>query len=74
MFAGSIVHWPVFPDTIQGLHNLKRHFKLVILSNVDHEPFHQVLAGTLAGAEFDAVYTSEDIRGHISLICGTLNI
>lgn len=39
-FAGSIAHWPVFPDTIDTLARLKKRYKLAVLLNVDNASFH----------------------------------
>jgi FMN phosphatase YigB (HAD superfamily) len=38
-FGDSVPHWPAFPDTADSLRELKRHFKLVILSNVNRDGF-----------------------------------
>ncbi len=38
-FGASIPDWPEFPDSPAALAVLKRHFKLVILSNVDRASF-----------------------------------
>jgi len=35
----SIRQWPAFPDSAGALQYLKKHYKLVILSNVDNESF-----------------------------------
>ena len=43
-FGGSIADWKPFPDTIDALHRLKKHFALIVLSNVDDRSF----AGTHA--------------------------
>ncbi|KAF8137209.1 HAD-like protein [Boletus edulis] len=43
-FGRSIPDWKPFPDTIDALHRLKKHFALVVLSNVDDQSF----AGTHA--------------------------
>lgn len=68
-FGKSIPKWPVFPDTIPALAALSKHFKLAVLSNVDHESF----AATRAILErsnpehqfqFDAVYTAQDIGSY----------
>jgi 2-haloacid dehalogenase len=61
-FARSVPQWPAFPDTVAALAYLKRHYKLVILSNVDRESF----AGSNArlGVSFDAVCTAEDIGSY----------
>lgn len=60
-FGASVGRWPIFSDTIDALKQLKKHYKLVILSNVDKQSFAQVLKGALAGIEFDAVYVAEEI-------------
>ncbi len=60
---GKVVRlWPPFPDTIEALRHLKRHFRLFILSNVDNETF----AGTqrLLQVQFDGVMTAEDIGAY----------
>ncbi len=61
-FGASIADWPAFPDTVEALRYLKRHFRLVILSNVDRASFH----GTNArlGVDFDAIYTAQDIGSY----------
>src|ERR1700693_1637370 len=38
-FGTSVPRWPAFADTPAALQYLKRHYKLVILSNVDRESF-----------------------------------
>ncbi|KAF9010026.1 HAD-like domain-containing protein [Cyathus striatus] len=38
-FGNSIKDWMVFPDSHEALHRLAKHFKLTVLSNVDHESF-----------------------------------
>ncbi|KAF5670097.1 haloacid type ii [Fusarium heterosporum] len=62
--VGSIPStWVPFSDTIPGLEILKKHYKLVILTNMDNvnasatmKRFHPV--------EFDRVYTAEDIGSY----------
>ncbi|EOD48381.1 Haloacid dehalogenase-like hydrolase [Neofusicoccum parvum] len=63
-FGASVGEWPVFPDTVEALRRLQKHFKLVILSNVDWDSFRKTLAGPLAGVDFDAVYVAEDIGSY----------
>ena len=62
--GASVGQWPAFPDTVAALNRLKRHYKLVILSNVDKESFSHVLCGRLANVEFDAVYVAEQIGSY----------
>lgn len=61
-FGASIPDWPAFPDSPAALAYLKRHYKLVILSNVDRVSF----AGSnrRLGVEFDAIYTAQDIGSY----------
>ena len=63
-FGASVSKWPIFPDTIEALKQLKKRYKLVILSNVDKKSFAQVLRSALAGVEFDAVYVAEEIGSY----------
>ncbi len=61
-FGASVPEWPAFPDTADALRVLKRHFRLVILSNVHRDG----IAGSnrKLGVEFDAIYTAEDIGSY----------
>ena len=61
-FGASVPHWPAFPDTADALRSLKRHYALVILSNVHRDG----IAGSnrKLGVEFDAIYTAEDIGSY----------
>lgn len=63
-FSRAIGSWCAFDDTVAALLRLKKHFKLVILSNVDRESFSHTLAGPLKDVEFDAVYTAQDIGSY----------
>jgi putative hydrolase of the HAD superfamily len=57
-YGRSVKDWPPFSDTVAALQHLKRHFKLVILSNVDNESF--AASNDKLQVAFDAVYTAED--------------
>ena len=61
-FGSSVPRWPAFADTPAALQYLKRHYKLVILSNVDRESF----AGSnlKLGVAFDAICTAQDIGSY----------
>lgn len=61
-YGNSIKDWKPFPDTVEALTYLKKHFKLVILSNVDNQSFSE--SNKKLGVEFDAIYTAEDIGGY----------
>ena len=63
-FGSSIGKWAAFPDTIAAMQILKKHYKLIVLSNVDKTSFSQTLSGPLSGVEFDAIYTAEDIGSY----------
>ncbi len=61
-FGASIPHWPAFADSADALRILKKHFKLVILSNVHREGF--AASAKKLGVEFDAIYTAEDVGSY----------
>ena len=61
-FGASVPHWPAFPDTADALRVLKRHYRLVILSNVHRDGI--AASNRKLGVEFDAVYTAEDIGSY----------
>ncbi|KAK0734795.1 HAD-like domain-containing protein [Lasiosphaeria miniovina] len=56
--------WPAFSDTVDGLRRLARHYRLIILSNVNEANIRGTVAGALGGARFDAVYTAEAIGSY----------
>jgi 2-haloacid dehalogenase len=61
-FGNSVPQWPAFADSAEALRYLQRHYRLVILSNVDRASF----AGSQRklGVRFDAVYTAEEIGSY----------
>ncbi len=61
-FGASIADWPAFPDTVEALQYLRRHFRLVILSNVDRASFQGT--NNRLGVTFDAVYTAQEIGSY----------
>lgn len=61
-FGASVPDWPAFPDSAAALGYLKRHFKLVILSNVHRQGF--AASNRKLGVTFDAIYTAEDIGSY----------
>jgi 2-haloalkanoic acid dehalogenase type II len=63
-FGSQIGSWPAFPDTVPALKALKKHYKLVILSNIDNDSIARTIAGPLAGVEFDAVFTAQNIGSY----------
>ncbi|HHI82949.1 MAG TPA: haloacid dehalogenase type II [Rhizobiales bacterium] len=62
VFGASVPFWPAFGDTADALRVLKKHFRLVILSNVNRAGFS--VSARKLGVEFDAVYTAEDIGSY----------
>ena len=61
-FAASVPAWPAFDDSPAALGELKRHYRLVILSNVDRASFRG--SAERLGVDFDAVYTAEDVGSY----------
>ncbi|MEQ9259760.1 MAG: haloacid dehalogenase type II [Roseovarius sp.] len=61
-YGRSIRHWPAFDDSRAALAYLKRHYKLVVLTNTDNLSFSG--ANTRLGVAFDGVYTAEDIGSY----------
>ena len=61
-FGASVPLWPAFPDSADALRILRKHYKLVILSNVHRDGF--AASKRKLGVEFDAVYTAEDIGSY----------
>ena len=61
-FGDSVPDWPAFPDSAEALQYLKRHFRLVILSNVHRAGF--AASNEKLEVEFDAIYTAEDIGSY----------
>jgi 2-haloacid dehalogenase len=61
-FGASVGDWPAFADTASSLAYLRRHYRLVILSNVDRDSFRA--SAMRLGVDFDAVFTAEDIGSY----------
>ena len=61
-YGRSVENWPAFVDSAGALQYLKRHYKLVILSNVDNASF--AASNSKLQVAFDAVYTAEDIGSY----------
>ncbi len=49
-FGKSVQNWSVFPDSSTALHELAKDYKLVVLSNVDHDSFRHTHAKLSTGA------------------------
>ncbi|KAJ9635493.1 hypothetical protein H2199_008496 [Coniosporium tulheliwenetii] len=63
-FGQSIGEWPAFPDTVDALRRLSKHYKLVVLSNVDRKSFAATNAGPLQGFKFDLVISAQDVGSY----------
>lgn len=61
-FGSSVGEWPAFADTPDALRRLERHYRLVILSNVDRASFARTLPKL--GVSFEAIYTAEDVGSY----------
>ena len=61
-FGASIPDWPEFPDSAEALQYLKRHYMLVILSNVDRLSFRS--SNERLKVRFDSIYTAQDIESY----------
>ena len=61
-FGQSVAYWPAFPDSVAALAELKRHFKLIILSNVDRASFAR--SNVKLGVKFDLIVTAEDVGSY----------
>ena len=61
-YGRSVKAWPAFSDSAAALQYLKRHYRLVILSNVDNESFSG--SNEQLQVDFDAIYTAEDIGSY----------
>ena len=57
-FGQSVKDWPAFPDSAEALAYLKKHYKLVVLSNIDRNSFAH--SNKKLGVTFDAVVTAQD--------------
>ncbi len=61
-YGKSVQNWLPFEDSPAALQYLKKHYKMVILSNVDNESFTHSNAKLLV--EFDAIITAEDVGSY----------
>jgi 2-haloalkanoic acid dehalogenase type II len=61
-FGQSVGRWPAFADSASSLQYLKRHYRLVILSNVDRTSFAH--SNEKLGVVFDRVITAQDVGSY----------
>lgn len=57
-YGRSVEDWPAFADSAGALKYLGRHYKLIVLSNVDNGSF------THSRAKLDTVFTAEDVGSY----------
>jgi 2-haloacid dehalogenase len=62
IFGASVPDWPAFADSASALQYLKKHYKLVILSNVDRLSFRG--SNQRLQVAFDGIYTAQDIGSY----------
>jgi 2-haloacid dehalogenase len=62
IFGASVPDWPEFADSVNALQYLKKHYKLVILSNVDRISFR--CSNARLKVDFDAIYSAQDIESY----------
>ena len=60
--ATSVPDWPAFPDSADALQRLAKHYKLIILSNIDNESF--AASNERLGVTFDSILTAQDIGSY----------
>jgi len=58
----SVRQWPAFPDSAAALSYLKKHYKLIVLTNTDNSSFSG--SNARLNVHFDGVYTAEDIGSY----------
>jgi 2-haloalkanoic acid dehalogenase type II len=61
-FGASVKDWPAFPDSAEALAYLKRHYRLVIVSNIDRGSFRY--SNEKLGVDFDLVVTAQDVGSY----------
>ena len=61
-YGASVGSWPAFPDSAEALAYLKRHYRMIVLSNVDNRSFAG--AAQKLGIDWDGVFTAEDIGSY----------
>lgn len=60
--AESIRGWQPFPDTVPALQQLKKRYKLAVLSNIDDDLF--AFTAPNLGVEFDCAVTAQQVQSY----------
>jgi 2-haloacid dehalogenase len=58
----SVPSWPPFPDTVGALRQLRKHYRLAVISNIDNALFAETQKHL--EVEFDAVITAERAKSY----------
>jgi 2-haloacid dehalogenase len=61
-FSGSVVDWPAFDDSADALQQLKRRFRLGVITNCDDDLF--AASERRLGVEFDWVITAQQAQSY----------
>ena len=61
-FSGSVAAWPAFPDSAAALSELKRRFRLGVITNCDDDLF--AASNEKLGVEFDWIVTAEQVGAY----------
>ncbi|MEM7317572.1 MAG: haloacid dehalogenase type II [Pseudomonadota bacterium] len=61
-YGHSVRQWPAFEDSRAALAYLKKHYKLIVLTNTDNQSFQG--SNSRLGVQFDGVYTAEDVGSY----------
>lgn len=66
ILADSIRDWPAFDDTASALRELKKHFKLGVLSNIDDDLFETALPklGLESAGGLDLLVTAQQVQSY----------
>lgn len=60
--ANSLKNWQPFPDTVEALKELKKKFKLAVISNIDDDLF--AFSANKLDVKFDWVITAEQAKSY----------
>jgi 2-haloacid dehalogenase len=61
-FSGSVADWPAFPDSAGALSQLKRRFRLGVITNCDDDLF--AASNRRLGVAFDWIVTAEQVGSY----------
>ena len=61
-FSGSVAAWPAFPDSAAALAQLKRRYRLGVITNCDDDLF--AASNAKLGVDFDWVVTAEQVGAY----------